>query len=145
MRPATSLIGLFVAAILVACGSVDSPTAPEAAVAAARMSPEEALAHNLTLGIERAEFVDGFCFFVASDAGGGFGGFSGLSQLVTTPSGNRNYHCKGDVLFGALTETLNLKDVIFTGDFFHGPLASCNISATPGPNGQSSVTCHTSD
>ena len=76
------------------------------------------------------------------DAQGGFGGFTGLSQIVITSSGRENYRCKGDLLFGELSATVNVSGVTLFNDFGLGAQEDCHIVATPGPNGQLSVNCN---
>lgn len=76
---------------------------------------------------------------------GGFNGYSGASTTVTTPSGQTAYRCKADLLFGpGISKVLNIRDVPFRGDFT-GPQPSCHIRATPGPNGQAAVNCHSAE
>lgn len=144
MRRTTTAVTLFAAFGLLACDSATAPVAPEgsAAIPGDQISAlEQGLIANSAMGVERAEFVDGFCFFVVFDVEGVVG-FSGESQAITTNSGVTNYHCKGDVLFGELSEPLNLRGVTFTGEITSAGYANCHVRATAGPNGQASVSCH---
>ena len=144
----TAALVLFAAFGLVACESSTSPTPSEAdaATPTALMSKSSALesqqARNLELGIHRAEFGEGFCFVAAMDSQGGFGGFTGGSRIVMTPSGQENYICQGDLLFGELSRTVNVRGVTLFNEFLLGPQEDCHIVATPGPNGQLTVNCN---
>jgi hypothetical protein len=141
-------LGLFVALGLVACESSTAPTASEASAAprTALMSKSSSIesqqARNLALGIQQAEFGEGFGFVAARDNMGGFGGFSGESRIVLTPSGRENYICQGDLLFGELVRVVNVRGVTLFNEFLLGPQEDCHIVATPGPNGQFSVNCN---
>lgn len=78
-----------------ACGEAMSPTSPS--VDATSFGPS--FAKGAQGELRSAEIRDGFCFFVVSDEAG-FGGYSGESRWTTTSSGNTNYHCDVDLLFG---------------------------------------------
>ena len=144
----TAALVLFAAFGLVACESSTSPTTSEADTASqtALMSKSSALesqqARNLELGIQRAEFGEGFCFVAALDSQGGFGGFTGESRIVMTPSGREKYICQGDLLFGELSRTVNVRGVTLFNEFLLGPQEDCHIVAPPVPNGQLTVNCN---
>lgn len=144
----TAVLGLFAALGLVACESSTAPTtseadaAPQTALMSKSSSIESQQARNLDLGIQRAEFGVGFCFVAALDSQGGFGGFTGESRIVLTPSGRENYSCKGDLLFGELLGVVNARGATLFNDFGLGRQEDCHIVATPGPNGQLSVNCN---
>jgi hypothetical protein len=147
MRRRFAVVSVFVALGAVACDSATAPVDPDAGAVSpvASMASSNALealeARNLELGIQQAQMGEGFCFVAAADSQGGFGGFTGGSKIVFTPSGNENYVCKGDLLFGELNQVVNAKGVTLFNDFGLGPQEDCHIVATPGPKGQLSVTC----
>ncbi|MCL7979550.1 MAG: hypothetical protein M8865_06585 [marine benthic group bacterium] len=144
----TAALGLLVALGIVACDSSTAPTtseadaAPQTALMSKANSIESLQARNQQLGIQRAEFGEGFCFVAALDSQGGFGGFTGESRIVMTPSGKENYICKGDLLFGELYRVVNARGATLFNDFLLGQQEDCHIVATPGPNGQLSVNCN---
>ncbi len=144
----SAVLALFAALGLVACESSTAPTtsetdvSPQTALMSRSNSIQSLQARNLELGIQRAEFGEGFCFVAALDSQGGFGGFTGESRIVMTPSGRENYICQGDLLFGELSRTVNVRGVTLFNEFLLGPQEDCHIVATPGPNGQLSVNCN---
>jgi hypothetical protein len=142
----TAVLGFVALFGIVACESATEPAALETSetsqTALMSKSANALQARNLELGIQRAEMGEGFCFVAALDSQGGFGGFTGLSKIVVTPSGRENYSCKGDLLFGELVEVVNAKGATLFNDFGLGPQEDCHIVATPGPNGQLSVNCN---
>ncbi len=145
MRPIVSSFALLAALTFGAC---ESATAPEPMAAPPGPTLVSANRNADVLGappeVVRAEFSEGFCFFVVMD--GGANGYSGASTAVTTPSGNTNYRCVGNLLFGeGISGTMNLRDVVFSFDFFAGDMEPCHVVVTPGANGQASVTCHMRD
>ena len=146
MRRLTAALGIVAVFGIVGCESATDPAAPEAGETSQAplmsKSTNALQARNLELGIQRAEMGEGFCFVAAADSQGGFGGFTGLSKIVVTPSGRENYSCKGDLLFGELFEVVNAKGATLFNDFGLGPQEDCHIVATPGPNGQLSVNCN---
>lgn len=148
MERRTTALVLLAAFGIVACDSATAPATPEAAAASqpASMSSAKSIdalqSRNHELGIQQAQMGEGFCFVAAEDAQGGFGGFTGLSQIVITPSGRENYRCKGDLLFGMLYRVVNVRGVTLFNDFGLGPQEDCHIVATPGLNGQLSVSCN---
>jgi hypothetical protein len=148
MGRTTVTLGLLAALGIVACESSTAPPTADATAESqtALMSRSNSIqslqARNLELGIQRAEFGEGFCFVAALDSQGGFGGFTGESRIVMTPSGKENYICQGDLLFGELEGVVNARGVTLFNDFGLGPQEDCHIVATPGPNGQLSVNCN---
>jgi hypothetical protein len=148
MGRTTVTLGLLAALGIVACESSTAPSAADAtaesqtALMSKSRSPSSLEARNLELGIQRAEFGEGFCFVAALDNEGNLGGYTGGSRIVMTPSGNENYICKGDLLFGELEGVVNARGVTLFNDFGLGPQEDCHIVATPGPNGQLSVNCN---
>ena len=147
MRRRSTVLALSLALGAAACDSATAPTGPEAGVTpVASMASSRAMealqARNLELGIQQAQMGEGFCFVAAADSQGGFGGFTGGSKIVVTPSGKENYVCKGDLLFGELFQVVNVKGVTLFNEFLLGPQEDCHVVATPGPKGQLSVTCN---
>jgi hypothetical protein len=148
MGRTTVTLGLLAALGIVACESSMAPSTADAtaesqtALMSKSRSPSSLEARNLELGIQRAEFGEGFCFVAALDNEGNLGGYTGESRIVMTPSGNENYICKGDLLFGELEGVVNARGVTLFNDFGLGPQEDCHIVATPGPNGQLSVNCN---
>jgi len=148
MGRTTATLGLLAALGIVACESSTAPSTADAtagsqtALMSKSRSPSSLEARNLELGIQRAEFGEGFCFVAALDNEGNLGGYTGESRIVMTPSGNENYICKGDLLFGELEGVVNARGVTLFNDFGLGPQEDCHIVATPGPNGQLSVNCN---
>ena len=139
----------FAVAMLAGCDSTTAPDAhasPPAEVGTpSNPASASALSNSAPVEVHRAEFTNGFCFFVVFDAGG-VSGYSGGSTAVTTPSGQKAYRCIGDLLFGpGITTTLNLRHVSFSNDFFQPELEPCHVMATPGPKGRANVTCHVRD
>lgn len=147
MRRRSTVLALSLALGAAACDSATAPTdsaagaTPVASMASSR-GVDALQARNLELGIQQAQMGEGFCFVAAADSQGGFGGFTGGSKIVVTPSGKENYVCKGDLLFGELYQVVNVKGVTLFNDFGLGPQEDCHIVATPGPKGQLSVNCN---
>ena len=114
------------ALILVAgLGSAPAPTPPSAVLLDDATPPGF---------VDRAEMSSFFCFFVFIDAGGDASGYSGESRAVTTPSGNTNYKCDADLLFGpGVSRGQVFHDVTFFS-FDLGPLEPCTVRFTPGDN-----------
>lgn len=140
MRSIAPALGMIVAFGLIACESDTLPTSPESRAQTPISLSQTALDRNLELGIQSAQIIDGFCFFVLAQP---FGGYSGPSQRVTTPSGNTNYHCKTDLLFGSGVErAVRIRDVTLFNEFFGPPLYPCDIQITPGQPAVAMVTCH---
>ena len=139
MRSIAPALGMIVAFGLIACESDTLPTSPESRAQAPISLSQTALDRNLELGIQSAQIIDGFCVFVLAQP---FGLYTGQSQRVSTPSGNTNYHCKADLLFGSGVErAIRIRDVTFRGEI-SGQVNSCDIQITPGTPGEAMVTCH---
>ncbi|HSM36219.1 MAG TPA: hypothetical protein VK837_07480 [Longimicrobiales bacterium] len=136
-RPALGL-GLCTVVFAAACGEAVSPTSPS--LDGSYTAPAFAMSEQGEL--KSAEIRDGFCFFVVSDAAG-FGGYSGESRWTTTSSGNTNYHCDVDLLFGGgVSRHLTFRDVTLFNEFGGlAPIFPCDVKVTPGKRGKGSVSC----
>ncbi|HXI20403.1 MAG TPA: hypothetical protein VNH46_04930 [Gemmatimonadales bacterium] len=121
-----------------ACGN-DGATSPSANPPGAKAAGGSTVDVS-QIQVQSAEVSsDGFCFFVLGPPLP-FGGYSGAGQRVDAASGQTNYQCKTDLLFGSpVTQAVQIRDVQFH-DFFLGVFQPCDIYIAPGE--QAMVQCH---
>lgn len=90
--------------------------------------------------VQGAEITRSFCAFAYVDTDFNFSLYTGSTHVVQTPSGNMNYTCQADLLFGPGASAVEqFRDIEFW-TFEIGPVDPCDIRITPG--GQATVKCH---